>query len=532
MSSEPEGRRSRPRTLDGENWRPSRAGAVSAVSIAACSAGALVWTSGLAVGGVAAIAGLCVGSVVPFVTATRHRLLKRACAGPLVFLSGLLLLGCAALTFRAVQPDIRGPATVLRRPNVVGTLLLTVGIAIAAGGTPAVGRDSIRRSDLTSTIGFGTLTLSLPLLVLAGRAAMAATGAAVDPGRTLTTAGDVLFGGLDGGGIRYVDLAVAWTLTLVSITFVVLGSKYLPIAELAPPSRRDRLTARLDRIQSAFYVLRRVVAVAPLVVLLIEAFRVGPSVSIGITDTYLRILSTVGSASPLRWVLLGGIVVGIVGIALGGATKRAAGVNPRRTILRGIPFATGGVVVVAAVQFGPELVNAALAGPFVGYRSVADPVLAEYRPATLVVAVSVAAGMTALVAYVGFTVVNALLLPGHANGAALLSVGLFTASVGSLLGGPSPFVGFVGIAGSFVVWDVSTHAVSLGRELGRHTPTRRAELVHLCGSLLTAALGVTVGTTGLLLTGAIPSPPDRVAPVAAVVSIIGLFALVFSLKGR
>ncbi len=151
---------------------------------------------------------------------------------------------------------------------------------------------------------------------------------------------------------------------------------------------------------------------------------------------------------------------------------------------------------------------------------------------TLVVAVLVAGGATTTGVYAVFTAVEYLLLPEYADGAALLSVGLFTGSVGGLLVGLHPLVGFVGIASSFVVWDVNTHAVSLGRELGRRTSTRRAELVHLGGSLLTAALGVTVGTAGVFLTGAIPSPPERIAPVTAAVSIVGLLALVFSLKRR
>lgn len=531
MSPDSEDRR--PEGFDGANWRPPRLSVVVGVSIATGVAAGLVRSSGFGVAGVAAIAGLSAGGVVPLVTATRRRLLKRACAGPLVFLSGLLLLGCVALAFQAVRADalaVRSPTTVLRQPHVVGTVLLTVGIAIAAGGAAVTGRDSIRPSELTSTVGFGALTISLPLLALVGVAATEAAGSAVDPGGALSLAGDVLFGGLGGGRIRYADLTAAWTLSLLSITFVVLGSKSLPIAELAPSSRRERLRARVNRVQSVSSALRRLVFVAPLVVLFAEAVRTTPAVTVG--DEYLRILSTIGSAGPLRWVLLGGIGVGITGIALGRVTKRAAGLDPQRAVLRTVPLVSGGALLVAAVQFGPEVVTVALAGPLAESRSVVDPALVEYGRATLVVAVLVAGGATTTGVYAVFTAVEYLLLPEYADGAALLSVGLFTGSVGGLLVGLHPLVGFVGIASSFVVWDVNTHAVSLGRELGRRTSTRRAELVHLGGSLLTAALGVTVGTAGVFLTGAIPSPPERIAPVTAAVSIVGLLALVFSLKRR
>lgn len=533
MSPDSDDRRPHPVRFDGEHWRTPRVSVIGSISIATGAAAVLVWMSGLVVAGVAAIAGISAGGVVLLVTAKRRRILKRVCGVPLLFLTGPLLFGCMALAFQSVRGDIlaaRTPATVLRQPQIVGTLLLTAGIAIAAGGASVTGRNSIRPSDLTSTVGFGILAIALPLFALIGGAAATVAGFAVDPGGTRTVAGEVLFGGLGNGGIRYADLTVAWTLTLVSITFVVLGVKYLPIATLAPPSRRERLTAQVNRARSVLHTLRVVVFAAPLVVLAVETVRTDTPIEV--TDEYLRLLSAIGSAGPLRWVLLGGIGFGIAGIALGGMTKRAAGLSLRRTVLRAIPLFGGGVLLAAALQFGSGIVTVALAGPIAEYRFVVDPVLVEYRPATLVLAVLVAGGTATIGLYVVATLVEYLLLPEYADGAALLSVGLFISSVGGLLVGLHPLVGFVGIAGSFVVWDVNTHAISLRRELGRRTPTRRAELVHLGGSLLTAALGITVGVAGLLLTGMIPSPPERIAPVTAVVSVVGLLALVFSLRSR
>jgi len=516
--------------FDENNWRPPRTSVILGVSIAIGVTAGLIGASGLAVAGVAALAGLATGGVLLLTTASKHRILSRLGAGVLVFVSGLLLLGCVALTFRSIRADIlalEASAALLRQPGIVGTVLLVGGAGIAFGGVSVVGRDSIRVRDFTRTIGFGIATLGLPGHALAGLALIDL----FDPFGVSEVIGitvDVLLGRAGSEPINYLGLAVAWMLAVVAVTAVRLGMRYLPIAELVPSTHRDRVSDRLSRVQSALYRLQLLIIVGPVGVGLLDPIQgLGPDL-----DTGLRILSGIATMSVLRGALLGAILLGVAAIVLGGATKRFAGVTPSRIALRATPFVGSLVLVVAALRFAPDIVNTAVTGPLAGYRPTVEPLLRQYSPATLVVAVVVIAGATPVVLYLGLLVVEYLLLPEYADGGALLSVGVFVVAVGSLLNGGSPLIGFVGIASSFVVWDLTANAVSLGQELGRHTPTRQAELVHLSGSLLVATLGIAVAVAGLLLAEGIASPPERIAPVAAVVSIVGLFALIFGLKSR
>jgi hypothetical protein len=506
---------------------------VLGVSIAVATVVVLIGTSGLAAAGVAALAGLSAGGILLFVTSPRHRIPKRFCAGPLVFVCGLLFIGSLVLAFQSIRNDLtalEGFTAILRQPHIIGTLLLVGGVATTLGGIPVTGRDAIRFSQYTSTVSFGLVALCLPLLAFAGLATLEVVGQALDLDTIVATVVDVLLGRTGSGPIDYIGLVLTWTLTLVSVTFCRIGLKHLPIAELAPSSRRERFQTQLNRVQSTLNKLRLLIFVALFVIVLVEFFRM--TSALAFTDGYLRVLSIIGTASTLRGVLFCGILFGVVGFGIGYVTKRLAQLDPHRTILRLIPFVSGLILVTVALQFDTEIVTVATSGPLAASRPLVESLLLQYRPATIVVAVLVIAGATPIVLYFGVIVVDATLLPEYADGAALASTGLFVAALGSLLTGGHPFIGFVGIASSFIVWDLSTNAISLGQELGRHTPTRHAELVHLSGSLLIAALGIIVAMAGLFLAGAVPTPPENIAPVAAVISIIGLFALIVGLRSR
>lgn len=515
------------------NWRPARPSVVLGVTIAIGAVAVLIGTSGLAGAAVAALAGLATGGFFLFTTASRYRILKRLCASILVFLCGALLLGCVALTFQTIRGDLRtmrGLAAVLRRSYIIGTPLLIGGVVIALGGAAVTSRDSIRPHHYRSAISLSILTTSLPLVAFAGLATIEAAELVFNVSESVATAGNILFGRNDSGPVDYIGIGVAWALALVSITFTRLGLQYLPIAEVAPSPQRKRLTAQLNRIQSTLLKLLYLLFILPLGVLLIEILQVNGA--LGLSDAYLRTLSIIATASSLRVVLLWGIVFGVGGIILGVATKRLARSNPRATVLRLIPFVMGLLLVVSAMQFSAEVMTVTITGPMAEYRSTINPLLRQYRPATLVVAMLVVMGSTTTGLYFGLFVVDFLLLPERAEGAALLSFGLFIAAVGSLLNGVYVLVGFIGIAGSLIAWDLNSNAVSLGRELGRHSPTRQSELVHASGSLLVATLGIVAAMAGLFLTGTISSPPSSIVPITAVISIFGLFALIFALRSR
>lgn len=513
-----------------EAHRPSRASVALGVAVAGGAVAGIVATSRLPAAAVAGLAGLVTGGVLLLVTAQRYRVPKRLCASLLVFVCGLLLLGCVGLVFQSVRADVsaaRGPLAAFQRPATVGTLLLVAGVGTAAAGASVTGRGSIRPEDFKSTITVGLSAISLPAVGLAVLAAVELADLSRSLEGTATTVGSILLGHAPGGPIDHLGLVVTWGLVLLAITGARLGIGRLPITELAPSSRRAELTASLRRTQSVLSQLRVLAFVSPIAVLSVEALRTNGAV--GLTDAYLRALSTVGTASGLRVLLLGGIAFGVGAVVFEQSAKRLTRLRARRAVRRSVPVATGLLLLSVAVQFGSELLNPVVAGPAAEFRPLIQPLVSQYGPATLVVAALVVVGGAPIGLCFVLLTIDYTLLP-EADGAALLSVGLFVAAVGSLLSGRSPLVGFVGVAGSFIAWDITTNAVSLGREVGRAAPTRRTEFVHAGGSLVVAAVGVAVAVIGLSLVRAVPSPPESVAPVAAVVSVVGLFALIFGLR--
>lgn len=104
------------------------------------------------------------------------------------------------------------------------------------------------------------------------------------------------------------------------------------------------------------------------------------------------------------------------------------------------------------------------------------------------------------------------------------SFGLFgSAVVAGVQGAPVEPI-LVSVVAVVVAWDVGGTAISLGKQLGRETETRRLEAVHAIGSV---AVGVaTAGVAyGLYRTG----PSEQ--PVAALVfSVIGAVLLLEALR--
>jgi hypothetical protein len=74
-------------------------------------------------------------------------------------------------------------------------------------------------------------------------------------------------------------------------------------------------------------------------------------------------------------------------------------------------------------------------------------------------------------------------------GGALLLVGVLVA--GYMGGAPEPLL--AGGLTAVLAFDAATNAIAIGEQLGRETPTMRAETVHTAASLGVGALSVVVG---------------------------------------
>lgn len=103
------------------------------------------------------------------------------------------------------------------------------------------------------------------------------------------------------------------------------------------------------------------------------------------------------------------------------------------------------------------------------------------------------------------------------GGAFVLFLGVL---LGSLGGTPLALLPLLGAAGSVVAWDVGENAISVGRQLGSESDTRRAELFHAGAS---AAVGLTGALVGFVVYRIAWGGQPLLALVALLVA--GLFLL-------
>lgn len=108
---------------------------------------------------------------------------------------------------------------------------------------------------------------------------------------------------------------------------------------------------------------------------------------------------------------------------------------------------------------------------------------------------------------------------GFATGSALLGL---TAIVGAALD-MSAIAVFLGVAGAILTWDLGTHALSIGRHLGRPSTTDRAEFVHVSASVL--VLGGSVVLVTAVHSVVVPSLSVAGSRVMASRAVLGLALL-------
>lgn len=162
----------------------------------------------------------------------------------------------------------------------------------------------------------------------------------------------------------------------------------------------------------------------------------------------------------------------------------------------------------------------------------------DHRPALTSSIIAVFAGVLAMLTSGPFA--GIALLFGLA-GVSFLAVGLFVTGSRSWvsLGIVSLFVGIltVGVLGTapiplllisavglVVAWDVGQHAITIGEQFGRTTPTQRGELVHAAGSGLVGILGAG-GVYGVYWAGTGGQPV-----LAILLLLLGAILLVWSLR--
>lgn len=162
----------------------------------------------------------------------------------------------------------------------------------------------------------------------------------------------------------------------------------------------------------------------------------------------------------------------------------------------------------------------------------------ENKPTVVSGIISLTAGILAMAGSAPF---SGLAIPFGLLGLLFLGTGLFvkrsrqwvSLGVTSLFIGVL-IVGMLGLAppsmllasavGVLVAWDVGQHAVTIGEQFGRTTPTRRGELFHAAASIVVGVLAAGIGYTIYLL-GSEGQPA-----LAMILLLLGAVALVWALR--
>ncbi|SFR91718.1 hypothetical protein SAMN05216559_0959 [Halomicrobium zhouii] len=156
--------------------------------------------------------------------------------------------------------------------------------------------------------------------------------------------------------------------------------------------------------------------------------------------------------------------------------------------------------------------------PAAGDHETADPTATDaptseddwsfdQSPSTLGVATTIVAGLVAvaattvsppaaLLALAGLLVLAVGVHRGSNQAHKLGTAGLFAGVLLAGAAGASPAASLVAFGGAVLAWDAGENAISLGRQLGAHAPTRRATVVHVAA---TGAVASVVGVLALVV---------------------------------
>ncbi|THE65311.1 hypothetical protein D8Y22_08965 [Salinadaptatus halalkaliphilus] len=359
---------------------------------------------------------------------------------------------------------------------VVGVAFSLLGLGMAWAD---VDSDGLLRATAGCALTYGSLLVSL-LFVGLGAAIVALAWAMLGLVTTASTPAASLVGLL---------------VVLAGVTLcVLLGLWLVPIRQLTPRSRRERVDERLA-------TLRRVLAgcfVGSIGTILLIA-------TLWVTGLFGQLVALVGplevglrwlSSPVVIWPLVGaGLLVVAVGVASATVRQGAQQLGGEGStwsvaILVGASLVGAGVLVVAVVFVGAMLGTPAPGALLAGLAPLVAGVVLLFGPFAF------------LLVFGGLVVSIAIgLVPARAAGPALTAAGLVLAAIG--LSASHPIFVFACLAGAVLVWDVSTFGLGVTAELGHMPASRRLELVHgvlstgLAISAVVLALGLEIVRTGV-----------------------------------
>lgn len=537
---------SQPTTVDESTWRPTRHGTLVTVAVTAALTTLIAAALELVVPLAAAWGtALALAGGLWFATRSSWRVVAQYLAGVLVAPVGLAAIGGLAYTAltlsstRFPQPTPAQGATAILA--IVAQLVVVVGLMIAVFGACVAIADLVTGTSLRALWGVTYRTLIVPVLAAGALTATAVLGGvAISNGRR--TIGTSIDNGVDvatsffltpaGSAPNLTSLAVLLFATTATLG---LALRSLPIIAVLGAEQESTLTAIRRRLANLSWALILLALVGAMVDLLLQE----PQFRAELGETTVQYLVAATQVEPLRTVLAVVVAVNLALLTASYALKRVAQASAAASFERYSPLLSGATITAGVLLVAHPLVRRAQA--FVidalpptmapGYRRLSEGAISFLGPPaiTLIALSAVLLATAAIVA--GFRLGMWIrLLPSKTVGPALAGAGIFVASAFGGVGPLSEWLFFAGLVGSFVAWDSGHFAWRLGNEIGRHTPTRNAEAVHLAGTLTVGVAATAIAIAALQYATTITFIDPSSVPAALVGAATSIFLLVFAIR--
>lgn len=535
-----------PATVDESTWRPTRRGTLISVGATVALTTLIAVSLGLVIPLAAGwVAALTLAGGLWLTTQSSWRVITQYLAGLLVAPLGLAASG--GLAYAAVslsgarfpQPTPAQGATAIL--SVVAQLIVVIGLMLAVFGACVAIADLVTQQSLRALSSITYRTLIIPILAAGSLAATAVLGTArlasqnqtvgntVNEGITVITAFFL-------SPTANVPNASSLTLLLFATTATLaLALRALPIVALFGEAYQQPLKtiqARLKRFSWAF-ILLLIIGVLADALLRQQQYRSE------VGDSTYQYLVAATQVEPLRILLVVIIGVSVGSFAISYVLKRvaqaSAAVSFERysALLSGVTLAAGALVVAnPLVKTTQSFIITALPSIMAPtYRQLSAGIITFYGPLTITLVALTTALISTASIIAGFRFGMWIkLLPAKTVGPALAGAGVFIATA---FGGVEALPGwlvFAGIVGSFVAWDSGHFAWQLGQEVGRHTPTRNTEAVHLTGTLTIGVIASAIAIVALEYATTLSFIDPTTIPAALVGAAAAIFLLIFALR--
>jgi hypothetical protein len=494
---------------DSSNWWPARTNTVLISLVTAVLVALLMATTeDPTVLLTSSTAGIGLALILSLAGGNRYKPLKHLCANILAFPVGALLLISVSLLL-SVGPD-------------VGQTAVAFGVGVAITGAVANLQRPFDTQHIRVALINGFLSILLPSVYVAfmfyrGPDAISTIHTNLSPTGLVTNV--------------YWRAALTFAFGAVAIGAAQFAIAALPIVELYHEGQQSQRQRQLSTIQKGATRSALVSLVLFVIFGTIGLQAVREYVTAYISSNSLRLLATPFSETIL-WVSLISITLAAIAVTtVVWVMKRLGRTNRSRIIFWGLPNLLGLVMTVVIILAVPDQVPQEALTVLESNEIYIESFFQIYGGDVVVLGAAVGSVCALLFAFVLLRAASFIALPERAIYSALTSLGVFLTAVGSIITEAHPLVTFVLVGGGLVVWDIGSHAVSLGEEVGRRAQTRHAALVHSGGSVLIGSVGIGLAVLSLTLVGRI-NVPAFVAPLALLASLISVLVIVFGLRSR